>query len=115
MSNLYMCVIRNEQGGCQEPSPSQMDSMFAKFQSWQETFADNIADMGGKLGEGKVLNHQGLIDGPFMEVKEIIGGYMMIRAENIDEAIEVARACPPVEAAISGESASIEIREIVKL
>ncbi len=116
MSKLYMCLIRNEQGGCEEPSASQMDEMFAKFQSWQEKFADNISDMGGKLGEGKVLNsNNGIIDGPFVEVKEIIGGYMMLKAENIDEALQVARECPPIADSLAGTStASIELREVFR-
>lgn len=109
----YICVIRNPKGGCDEQPPSEMDDMFAKFQAWQEKFADNIADMGGKLGEGKVVNNNGVIDGPFVEVKEIIGGYMLIQANNIDEAVQVARECPPVESAIAAD-ASIEVREIFK-
>jgi len=112
MSKLYMCIIRNEAGGCEEPSPSQMDEMMAKFQQWQEKFADNIADMGGKLGDGKVISGSNIIDGPFAEVKEIIGGYMLINANSLDEAVEVARECPPIAASL--DTSTVEIREIFK-
>ena len=104
----YLCVLRNDSGGCEEPSPSQMEEMFAKFQAWRETFADNIVDMGGKLGDGKVIRPDGVSDGPFVEVKEIIGGFMIVSAETIDEAIKVVQACPPI--AVS--DASVEVREI---
>ena len=113
MTNLYMCVLRNAGGGCEEPSPSQMDEAMAKFQQWQQQFADNIEDMGGKLGDGKVLTGEGVEDGPFMEVKEIVGGYMVVRAANLDEAVEVVRACPPVAASLG--STTVEVREIFKM
>lgn len=114
MSNLYMCVLRNAKGGCEDPSPSQMDDAYAKFQQWNEKFADNIEDMGGKLGEGKVLTGDGVVDGPFMEVKEIVGGYMVVKADNIDEATTVVAECPPVAASLGGNT-TVEIREICKM
>ena len=113
MSKLYMCVVRSSTGGCEEPSPSAMDEAFAKFQAWQTQFADNIADMGGRLGDGKVLTKDGVIDGPFAEVKEIIGGYMMVKAEDIDEALRVVEACPPVAASLG--SSTVEVREIMSM
>jgi len=35
-----------------------------------------------------------LTDGPFMEVKEMIGGYVIISASDINETAEIARTCP---------------------
>ena len=113
MSKLYMCILRNNKGGCEEPSASQMDEMYAKFQQWQEKFANNIEDMGGKLGNGKVVNGDGVVDGPFTEVKEIVGGYMLIRADNVDEAVQITSECPPVAAALSSGT-TVEVREILK-
>lgn len=107
-SKNYLCVLRSESGGCEEPSPAAMEDMFARFQAWMETFEDNIVDLGGKLGDGKVIRPDGISDGPFVEVKEIIGGFMIISGENIDEAIKVVQACPPVAAS----DASVEVREI---
>jgi hypothetical protein len=84
----YLCVLRSETGACEDPSPGQMDEMFAKFQAWKEKYQHNIADMGGQLGEGKVLRPDGITDGPFVEVKEIVGGYMIVSADSLDEAVE---------------------------
>ncbi len=112
MSNkTYLCILRSESGSCEKPSPSDMEAMYAKFQAWQTTFTDNILDMGGKLGaEGKVVKHDGLRDGPFVELKEIIGGYMMLTASTMDEAVTVIRESPMV----ANPGTSIEIREIFK-
>ena len=82
--------------------------MFAKFNAWKDKFQANIVDMGGKLGGGKVVTSEGATDGPFVEAKEVVGGFMIVEAENMAEAIEVARESPGV--AMPGSS--VEVREI---
>lgn len=111
MSNKnYLCIMRSQPGNsdkCEAPSPAQMEGMFAKFNAWKEQFKDNIVDMGGKLADGKVVTTQGITDGPFIETKEIVGGFMIVSAENIDMAVEVARQSPGVY-----PGSSVEVREI---
>jgi hypothetical protein len=93
----------------QQPSPAQMQEMYAAFNAWKEKFKANILDMGGKLMPGgKVVTTAGASDGPFVETKEIVGGYMLVVAESLDHAIEVARECPGVVM----PGSSVEIREI---
>lgn len=59
--------------------PAQMQEMFASFNAWREKFKDQIVDLGGKLkGGGKILTTSGVTDGPFVEMKEVIGGYMVV-------------------------------------
>ncbi len=107
----YMCLMRRASGGAgpqQAPSPAQMQEMFAAFTAWKEKFKDQIVDLGGKLkGGGKVLTTSGVTDGPFVEMKELIGGYMVIAADDYDGAIAVARESPGFM-----PGASLEIREI---
>lgn len=107
-SKNYLCVLRSETGECEEPSPAQMEEMFTKFQAWREKFEDNIVDLGGRLGDGKVIRPDGISDGPFVEVKEIVGGFMILCANDIDEAVAVTQACPPIAAS----NATVEVREI---
>ena len=40
------------------------------------------------------MTPSGATDGPFVEAKEIVGGYMIVSAENFDRALEVARESP---------------------
>lgn len=104
----YLCIQRSQPGGGHKPSPAQMEEMYARFNAWKEKFQGNIVDMGGKLmGGGKIVTLEGATDGPFVEAKEVIGGYMIISAESMDEAIEVARESPGV-----GPGSSIEVRPI---
>jgi len=111
----YLCIQRSQprppgqEGKGEAPSPAQMEQMYAQFNAWKETFQDNIADMGGKLGAGKVVTSEGATtDGPFVEAKEVVGGYMIVSAESMEEALEVARQSPGV--AMPG--CSVEVREI---
>lgn len=77
----YLCIQRSQpgQGKGEKPSPATMEEMYAKFNTWKERFRENIVDMGGQLGGGKVVTFQGITDGPFVEVKEVVGGYMGFR------------------------------------
>ena len=93
----------------QPPSPAKMQEMFAVFNAWKEKFKDNIVDMGGKLGaSGKVFTASGVVDGPFVEAKEIVGGYMIVTAESYEGALEVARGM----SGMLSPGARIEIREM---
>lgn len=104
----YLCIQRGQPGKGEKPSPAQMQEMYAKFNAWKEKFQENIVDMGGKLGGGKVVTTEGATDGPFVEAKEVIGGYMIVSAESLEKAIEVARECPGLVSPGSG----VEVREI---
>jgi hypothetical protein len=81
-----------------------------KYQDWRRTKATG----GQKLmdGEGRVLQKQNgklsVIDGPFAEAKEVVGGFFVIEAANYDEAVEAAKTCPHME------FGTIEVRQTEK-
>jgi hypothetical protein len=108
----YMCIQRSplRTGDAPSPpSPAQMQEMFASFNAWKEKYKDNIVDMGGKLMPGgKILSAAGVTDGPFVEVKEIVGGFMIIAADSLELALEVARESP----GLMSPGSSIEVREL---
>jgi len=82
--------------------------MYAVFNAWKDKFRQNIVDMGGRLGGGKVVTSEGATDGPFVEAKEVVGGFMIISAASLEEAVQVARECPGVVM----PGSSVEVREI---
>jgi hypothetical protein len=105
----YLCIQRSQPGGKREkPSPAQMQEMYAVFNAWKDKFRQNIVDMGGRLGGGKVVTSEGASDGPFVEAKEVVGGFMIISAASLEEAMQVARECPGVVM----PGSSVEVREI---
>jgi hypothetical protein len=92
----------------EQPSPAQMQEMYKKFNDWRERFKDNIVDLGGKLGDGKLVAAEPASDGPFVEVKELVGGYMILSAATLDEAANVAKELPGLVRPGSG----VEVIEI---
>jgi hypothetical protein len=107
----YLCLQRSVPGGgeqSQKPSPAEMQAMYAQFNAWREKFQANLTDLGGRLGRGQVVTAEPP-DGPFVEVKELVGGYMIVSAANLEEAIAVASACPGLLRPGSG----VEVIEIL--
>jgi hypothetical protein len=107
----YLCLQRSLPGGDalgDKPSPAQMQAMYTKFNEWREKFQNNLVDLGGKLGGGRLATPAPPPDGPLIEVKELVGGYMIVSAASLDEAIHVARGCPGLVCPGSG----VEVIEI---
>jgi hypothetical protein len=111
----YLCLQRNLPSGTSHadpPSPAQMQAqmqaMYAQFNEWREKFQANLVDLGGRLGAGRVTLPEPAPDGPLIEVKELVGGYMIVSAADLDEAVQVARECPGLLRPGSG----VEIIEI---
>jgi hypothetical protein len=50
-----------------------------------------------------------VIDGPFTEAKELVGGYWMIQVKSKEEAVEWAKRCP------AGEGETIELRQVFEM
>lgn len=111
-THKYLVIQRSQQGQAQEPpSPAQMQEMYAVFNAWKEKFRANILDLGDSLKPGgKVLSASGVTDGPFVELKEIVGGFMIVAAESYEGALEIARECP----GILRPGSSVEIRELAR-
>lgn len=107
----YLVMLRNGLGKQESasPSPAQLQEMYATFHAWKEKFKAHIVDMGAKLKPGgKIVTASGVTDGPFVETKEIVGGFMILAAENYEQAIEIAIGCPGV----MRPGSSLEIREM---
>lgn len=104
----YLCLYRGAPSQ-NKPSPAQMQEMFAAFSAWRERFKDSILDMGSKLkSSGRVVTPEGATDGPFVEGKEIVGGFMILSAPDYEGAVAVVKAMPGMDA----PGARVEIREI---
>lgn len=105
----FLFVYRNEPMTA-PPSPEEMQAVLGLWGVWIEKFmkTGNILDPGDGLKEcGKVLRPGAAVtDGPFVEAKEILGGYSVIQADNYDHAVKIAQECP------GSQHGSLEIREL---
>lgn len=106
----YLCLQRSQpdSGTRQPPTPEQMKERYARFEAWMKQFQGNIVDLGGRLGDGKLVTSLSPTDGPYAEASEDIGGFMILQAASLEEAIRVARACPGVV----GPGSGVEVVEI---
>ena len=81
-----------------DPAPEQMQQSFQKWMNWiQDMRAKGVYLAGDPLEDtpSKVLRGPGKItDGPFVEAKELVGGYMLIKAKDFAHAVEIAKGCP---------------------
>ena len=97
-----------------QPSPEQLQNMMKPWQDWMGGLAaqNKLVNPGNRLSsDGRVVTTDKVItNGPYVEIKEAIGGYIIIRAESIDEAAELAKGCP-----ILFIKGNVEVRTIVPM
>jgi hypothetical protein len=97
----FMVIVHQAPDGFSRLSPSEIQHVMEKYQAWSDKLhaagklvkGDKLLEEGGKsisMRHGKFS----AVDGPYAETKEVVGGYLMLRAENYDEAIELLRDCP---------------------
>lgn len=106
----FLCLQASatNQGGAM-PSADEMQRMYSAFDNWRQEFASNIVDLGGSLtGPVTVATSAGDIDGASIEAREMFGGYMILSASTLEQAVQIARACPGVV----GPNSNVTIREI---
>jgi hypothetical protein len=102
-------------GGENGRSPEQAQQMMQKWMTWLQGLAEkgHIKDQGqplertGKLVKGK---QKTVTDGPFAEAKDVVGGYTLIEARDLEQAAELSKGCPIFE--VDG---AVEVRPVMKM
>lgn len=93
-------------------SPEEFQAIGKRWQEWVGNIAakGRLADNGPRLAtDGKVLKAGGLVtDGPFVEIRERLGSFIIVHAESLDDATTLAHGCPALDA-----GGSVEIRAII--
>ena len=112
--NGYMLMLYNQDGDFEGYGPEEMQAIVERYKAWGDQLeAEGRFISSEKLVDdtGRVLSRQDqggrVLDGPFSETKEIIGGYFAIRAASFDQAVEIARGCPHHQLGFT-----IEIRQV---
>ena len=109
----FMMIFRAQPMGNQQPSPQEMQASVKHWQDW----IGGIAAQGkfvstNRLGfEGKIVKAGNIVtDGPFAEVKEIVGGNIVVKANSLDEAAEMAKGCPILQ-----YGGQVEVRDVMEV
>lgn len=92
---------------------AEYQALVKKWQDWVGGIAaqGKFVNKGARLmQEGKVLRAGGVItDGPFVEIRERLGSFIVVQANNLEEATTLAHGCPALD-----RNGSVEIREIMQ-
>ena len=95
-------------------TPEESQAAMQKWYNWIGELSAKGRYVGGDplLKEGKMLQGSKPVvtDGPFAEGKELLGGYLIIKAESLEEAAQLAMGFPDFK-----NSGSVEVREIMKI
>jgi hypothetical protein len=100
----FMLILSSRPGVLQALSPEELQRKMEKYHSWADKLRANGRYVSGeKLGDdgGRILAQKGgrlsIVDGPFADAKEVVGGFMLLRAASYDEALDLTRDCPMLE------------------
>ena len=107
-------LIFRHQDGQKVASPEQLQTWMKQTMDWIGGIAAQNKFSGGNglpLDNARVVHHNNIVtNGPFGEIKETIGGYIIVKASSIDEAVEFAKGCPVLQ----GDGNTVEVRKIAK-
>src|ERR1700742_3027475 len=94
----FLMIYRNEAMPEAKYSPDEMQAILKQWENWMGSIAaqNKLVSQGNRLGsEGATVKPGNVVtDGPYAEIKEFIGGYTMIKADTLQEAVEIAKGCP---------------------
>ena len=109
-----MLLLRQPNEG-PHPSKKEMDEIMGRFAGWMEAMNAKglVVGTSGLEVAGKILRGPRgamVTDGPFPEATEIVGGYVIVRAPSLDEAVEIARYCPGLDYRMAVEVRPVKYR-----
>ena len=102
-------------GGEAGRSPERMQQQMQKWMAWFKELGEkgHIKEPGhpleraGKLVKGK---QKTVTDVPFAEAKDVVGGYSLIEARDLEQAVDLSKGCPIFE--VEG---GVEVRPVMKM
>jgi hypothetical protein len=109
----FMLIFRHEDGN-KVASPEQIQVWMQQTMDWIGGIAAQnkfVLGNGLPFDDAKVVWHNNVVtNGPFGDIKETIGGYIVVKAANVDEAVAFAKGCPVLQ----GDGNSVEVRAVAK-
>jgi hypothetical protein len=109
----YALIMRH-QDGKKLATPEQMETWMKQTMDWIGGIAAQnkfVSGTGLPFEEAKVVASNNVVtNGPFGDIKETIGGFIIVKAESVEEAVEFAKGSPVLQ----GEGNTIEVRKIAR-
>ena len=110
----FVMVYRSEPMGEIKLTPEGNMAVSKEWENWMGGIAaqNKLVSPGMRLGnEGRTIKPGNVVtNGPYAEIKEIVGGLSIFRADSIEEATEWAKTCP-----ILNVGGNVEVRDIIQM
>ncbi len=110
----FLLVFRNDYSTQPKASPEEMQAIMKLWMDWIGGIAaqNKLTSAGNPLVSArKVVRANNIItDGPYTEIKELIGGYTIVKGNTLEEAAELAHGCPILK--VGG---NVEVREVIAM
>ena len=107
-------LIFRHQDGRKVASHEQISIWMKQTADWMGSISSQNKLIGGNgllFDDGRIVRSGNVvINGPFGEINETIGGYIIVKADSVNEAVEFAKGCPILQ----GEGNSVEVRKIAR-
>jgi hypothetical protein len=114
----FLFLYRNSPAARQAAmgTPEQRQKSMQRWMAWMRDLESkgHLKNAGQPLdGAGKLVrgDSRTITDGPFVEAKDVIGGYSIVEARDLAHAAELAKGCPGLDDA----AGSVEVRPLMKL
>jgi hypothetical protein len=109
----FMLIVGGADLDKRSANPQLVPVIMERYVAWLKGLKERGAYAGsGKLDDqtGRRLTVRGgeVIDGPFIESKDAVGGYVLLEAASLDEATAIAHGCP----SLSLQNGYVEVRQI---
>ena len=110
----YMMLLHEDPTLFMNVSPEEIQAIITEYTTWRSAIqakgqyagSNKLKDDGGRLISAKNGDLR-VVDGPYAEAKEVLGGYFIIEASDYDAAVEIAKGCPHLK-----YGGRIEVREV---
>lgn len=109
----FILLLRGFNQNLKDYSPEELQRLFEKYDSWvaginQAGKLRGAQKLKDEVRRSVTVQNDKILDGPFTETKETIGGYFVVECQELEGALEIAKKCP-----ILLHGGSVELRELL--
>lgn len=105
----FLLLLRQPAGG--PPPPEELQQIMGRFHAWLEvlrTRHEPLSSHGLAPTTGRFLRGRTVTNGPYIETNEVIGGFVLLSAEDLENATAAAAACPGLDYGMA-----VEVRPVL--
>jgi hypothetical protein len=113
MMEKFMFLFHGGDNPNADRSPEAMEASMARWMAWIGKLSETGQYISGEplLPGGKLVSGHGMVaDGPYTEGKEIVGGFFIVEAKDMDEAVALTAGYPDF-----GDGGTVQVRQVMKM